>query len=203
MISLLNRAEQLRNNGRAIPAAAVQPIVTGPPITAPPVETLPPPGALPPENTLPPPGAFPAAFDDFAADQFGADVAAQRHLCSAGRAPSYAPPGSSVYPPPGGTVSPPPGNSRRPILRRRLTGQGFRRRVDLASVVRRRNMVRRAACFLKARHRQRRNMFHRRQARRRQRLLPPRRLRQFHTRFRRDGIRWGNCPPGPDATVTR
>ncbi len=108
---LLNRAEQLRNNGRAIPAAAVEPIVTGPATGVPPIETLPAPGTLPPTPIrLPPPGTLSAAIDDFAADQFCAVVAAERDVYPQGTAPSYAPPGSSVYPPPGGTVSPPPGN---------------------------------------------------------------------------------------------
>ncbi len=107
---LLNRAEQLRNNGRAIPAAAVQPIVTGPPITAPPVETLPPPGALPPENTLPPPGAFPQPSTISPPINSAPTLPPSGAYAPPAGAPSYAPPGSSVYPPPGGTVSPPPGN---------------------------------------------------------------------------------------------
>ncbi len=56
---LLNRAEQLRAGGRAIPAAAMEPVISGPPITTPPVEGLPPPTAAPPAESLPPPGTYP------------------------------------------------------------------------------------------------------------------------------------------------
>ena len=112
---LLNRAEQLRSNGRAIPAAAVEPIVTGPATGVPPIETLPAPGTLPPADSLPPPGTYPQPSTlsppiNSAPINSAPLLPPSGTYTPQGTAPSYAPPGSSVYPPPGGAISPPPGN---------------------------------------------------------------------------------------------
>ena len=103
---LLNRAEQLRSNGRAIPAAAVEPIVTGPATGVPPIETLPAPGTMPPADSLPPPGTYPQPSTisppiNSAPINSAPLLPPSGMYTPPGTAPSYAPPGSSVYPPPG------------------------------------------------------------------------------------------------------
>jgi hypothetical protein len=109
---LMNRAEQLRNNGRAIPATAVQPIV------APPVQTLPPPTeTLPPPQTLPAPQAAPLQQYVPPSGSYPQPSTISPPINSAPTLPpngTYAPPGSAApsYIPPGssGSVYPPSSN---------------------------------------------------------------------------------------------